>query len=178
MAHSSGDQYFTRTNREPAKAGNKTAAFKALPEIWQLIQPRRGLLALGFLLMVINRVSGLVLPASTKYLVDDIIGKRHYQWLYPLVALVLSATIVQGRSSFALDPDAVQGGTAADYRVAAASAVSNIGRLSVLTTTATKTGTMVARIMSDVEGVRNLVGTDWWTSSAACSQRSSRLRCC
>jgi subfamily B ATP-binding cassette protein MsbA len=158
LAHSSGDQYFTRTNREPAKAGNKTAAFKALPEIWQLIQPRRGLLALGFLLMVINRVSGLVLPASTKYLVDDIIGKRHYQWLYPLVALVLSATIVQGLTSFALTQTLSKAAqrliTELRRRVQ-----EHIGRLSVSYYDSNKTGTMVARIMSDVEGVRNLVGT-------------------
>ena len=88
--------------RESSKPAAKTPAFQVLPEIWQLIHPRRALLALGFGLMVINRVSGLVLPASTKYLVDDIIGKRHYQLLYPLVGLVLTATIVQGLTSFAL----------------------------------------------------------------------------
>ena len=58
-------------SRKPAK---KTEIFKALPEVWQLIRPRRALLALGLGLMVINRVSGLVLPASTKYLVDDVIS--------------------------------------------------------------------------------------------------------
>ena len=68
----------------PSKPAQKTEIFKALPEIWQLIRPRRALLALGLGLMVINRVSGLVLPASTKYLVDDVIGKRHFKLLYPL----------------------------------------------------------------------------------------------
>ena len=48
----------------------RPALRKVLPEIWILIRPRRGLLAFGFILMVINRVSGLVLPASTKFLVD------------------------------------------------------------------------------------------------------------
>ncbi len=61
----------------PAAPGKKTEIFKALPEILQLIRPRRALLSLGLALMVVNRVSGLVLPASTKYLVDDIIGKHH-----------------------------------------------------------------------------------------------------
>ena len=51
--------------------------------------------------MIINRVSGLVLPASTKYLVDDIIGKRHFKLLYPLVGVVLAATLI-GLTSFAL----------------------------------------------------------------------------
>src|SRR3954449_12309070 len=83
-------------------AGKKTAVFKALPEIIHLIRPRRGLLALGFGLMIINRVSGLVLPASTKFLIDDVIGKRHLSLLYPLVGVVLGATIIQGATSYAL----------------------------------------------------------------------------
>jgi subfamily B ATP-binding cassette protein MsbA len=53
------------TDNSP-QLNKKTPSFQALPEIWRLIRPRRGLLALGFVLMVINRVSGLVLPASTK----------------------------------------------------------------------------------------------------------------
>src|ERR1019366_852388 len=84
------------------KPAKKTEIFKALPEVWQLIRPRRALLALGLGLMVVNRVSGLVLPASTKYLVDDIIGKRHFKLLYPLVGVVLAATLIQGLTSFAL----------------------------------------------------------------------------
>ena len=80
----------------------KTPVFQAIPEILALIRPRRALLGLGLCLMVINRVSGLVLPASTKYLVDDVIGKRHLHLLYPLVGVVLSATIIQGLTSFAL----------------------------------------------------------------------------
>src|SRR5450759_3631463 len=80
----------------------KTEIFKVLPEVWQLIRPRRALLALGLGLMIVNRVSGLVLPASTKYLVDDIIGKRHFKLLYPLVGVVLAATLIQGLTSFAL----------------------------------------------------------------------------
>ena len=48
------------------------------PDIWQLVRPRRGLLVLGFVLMAVNRVSGLVLPASTRYLIDDVIGKRDH----------------------------------------------------------------------------------------------------
>src|ERR1700689_4153339 len=68
----------------------------------ELVRPRRGLLALGMVLMAINRVSGLVLPASTKYLVDDIIGKRHYNLLKPLVLAVVGATLIQGITSFGL----------------------------------------------------------------------------
>src|SRR5947209_12073339 len=73
-----------------------------LPEIWALMKPRRGILALGFVLMVINRLCGLVLPASTKFLIDDVFGKRHYSILTPLVFAVLSATVIQGVTTFSL----------------------------------------------------------------------------
>ena len=87
------------TQKMPGKA---TEALRALPEVWQLIRPRRGLLAIGFVLMVINRVSGLVLPASTKVLVDNVIGK-HQTWMLPwLVGVVLAATLVQGLTSFTI----------------------------------------------------------------------------
>src|SRR2546425_6345619 len=66
-------------------AAKAKQAWKSLPDVWALIKPRRGILALGFVLMGINRVSGLVLPATTKYLVDDVIGKRHIQLLTPIV---------------------------------------------------------------------------------------------
>jgi len=142
----------------PTKPAQKTEIFKALPEIWQLIQPRRGLLAVGFLLMVINRVSGLVLPASTKYLVDDVITKRQFGLLYPLVGIVLAATLVQGITSFAL----TQTLSKAAQRLIAElrrRVQEHVGRLSVSYYDANKTGMLVSRIMSDVEGVRNLIGT-------------------
>ena len=143
----------------PTKAAKpKTPVFKALPEIWSLIRPRRALLALGFGLMVINRVSGLVLPASTKYLVDDVIGKRHLHLLYPLVGIVLLATIIQGLTSFAL----TQTLSKAAQRLIAElrrRVQEHVGRLSVSYYDANKTGMLVSRIMSDVEGVRNLIGT-------------------
>ncbi len=143
----------------PAVTGGKKPELrKVLPEIWRLMKPRRGLLALGFLLMVINRLSGLVLPASTKYLVDDVIGKRHLQLLYPLVGVVLGATLVQGLTSFAL----TQTLSKAAQRLIAElrrEVQEHVGRLPVSYYDANKTGTLVARIMSDVEGVRNLLGT-------------------
>ena len=67
----------------------------------ELIRPRRGVLALGFLLMAISRPCGLVLPASTKYLIDDVIGKKQVHLLLPLVLAVLAATVIQGITSFA-----------------------------------------------------------------------------
>ncbi|MGO9302311.1 MAG: ABC transporter ATP-binding protein, partial [Candidatus Korobacteraceae bacterium] len=142
----------------PSTPGKKTEIFKALPEIWELIRPRRVLLALGLLLMVINRVSGLVLPASTKYLVDDVIGKRHFRLLYPLVGVVLVATLIQGITSFALTQTLSK---AAQKLIAELRrrVQEHVGRLSVSYYDANKTGMLVSRIMSDVEGVRNLLGT-------------------
>ena len=142
----------------PSKPAKKTEIFKALPEIWQLIHPRRALMLLGFGLMIINRVSGLILPYSTKYLIDDVIGKRHFQLLYPLVGIVLLATLVQGLTSFALTQTLSKAAqkliTELRRRVQ-----EHVGRLSVSYYDANKTGVLVSRIMSDVEGVRNLIGT-------------------
>src|ERR1700692_2433799 len=56
-----------------------------LPEVWALLRPRRGLLALGLVLMAINRVSGLMLPASQKYLFDNVFAKHQTKLLMPLV---------------------------------------------------------------------------------------------
>ena len=142
----------------PSTPGKKTEIFKALPEILQLIRPRRVLLGLGLVLMVINRVSGLVLPASTKYLVDDVIGKRHFKLLYPLVGVVLLATLIQGLTSFALTQTLSK---AAQKLIAELRrrVQEHVGRLSVSYYDANKTGMLVSRIMSDVEGVRNLLGT-------------------
>src|ERR1700747_3522735 len=69
--------------------------WKILPDVWALIRPRRGLLLMGFLLMAVNRVAGLILPASTKYWVDNVVGKRQIQLLTPIVLIVLLATVVQ-----------------------------------------------------------------------------------
>jgi len=122
------------------------------------MRPRRGLLALSFLLMVVNRVSGLVLPYSTKFLIDNVIAKHHVELLRRLVLLVLSATIIQGITSFAL----TQLLSKAAQRLIAElrqKVQVHISRLPVAFYDANKTGALVSRIMSDVEGVRNLLGT-------------------
>jgi subfamily B ATP-binding cassette protein MsbA len=146
------------TATESKKPAKKTPVFQALPEIWQLIRPRRGLLALGLVLMVINRVSGLVLPYSTKYLVDNVITKRQMSLLPIIVGVVLTATLIQGLTSFTLTQTLSK---AAQKLIAELrrTVQEHIGRLSVSYYDSNKTGTMVSRIMSDVEGVRNLVGT-------------------
>ena len=139
-------------------AAKAKQAWKSLPDVWALIKPRRGILALGFVLMGINRVSGLVLPATTKYLVDDVIGKRHIQLLTPIVLIVMAATVVQGLTSFTLtqllSKSAQRMISELRLKVQA-----HIGRLPVSFYDANKTGVLISRIMSDVEGVRNLIGT-------------------
>ncbi len=136
----------------------KKNAWKNLPDVWALIKPRRGLLAIGFVLMAVNRVAGLVLPASTKYFVDNVISKREVQLLTPIVLAVLAATLLQGLTSFTLtqllSKSAQKMITELRRQVQA-----HIGRLSVSFYDANKTGVLVSRIMSDVEGVRNLIGT-------------------
>jgi ABC-type multidrug transport system fused ATPase/permease subunit len=144
--------------KAPAKSEKRKNAWKSLPDVIALIKPRRGLLALGFVLMAINRVSGLVLPVSTKYLIDNVIGKRQIQLLTPLVLAVLGATVIQGLTSFTLtqllSKSAQKMITDLRRQVQA-----HIGRLPVSFYDANKTGVLVSRIMSDVEGVRNLIGT-------------------
>jgi subfamily B ATP-binding cassette protein MsbA len=129
-----------------------------LPDIWALVEPRRGVLLVGFVLMAINRVCGLALPASTKFLIDNIIGKRQTQMLVPLVSAVVAATLIQGITSFSL----TQLLSKAAQRLIAElrrKVQSHIGRLPVTYYDANKSGAMVSRIMSDVEGIRNLIGT-------------------
>src|SRR5689334_25197756 len=74
----------------------------AIPELWSLIRPRKGLMGVGLLLMAVNRVAGLVLPASTKFLVDDVILKKHTWRLHQILVAVIAATIIQGVTSFSL----------------------------------------------------------------------------
>jgi ABC-type multidrug transport system fused ATPase/permease subunit len=129
-----------------------------LPEVWKLMRPRRGLLALGFALMVINRVAALVLPYSTKFLIDTVIVKHHMDKLEPLVLVVLGATLVQGVTSFSLTQSLSKAAqrliTELRQQVQA-----HISRLPVAFYDVNKTGALVSRIMTDVEGVRNLLGT-------------------
>ena len=141
---------------KPKKSAAET--WKALPEIFALLKPRKGLLLLGLALMAINRVAGLALPFSPKYFFDDVIAKHQTQKLLPLVLIVVGATIVQGITSFSLtqllSKSAQRMITDMRKRIQA-----HIGRLPITYYDSHKTGELVSRIMSDVEGIRNLIGT-------------------
>jgi len=145
-----------------AKEAAKTPKMERLkavwPEVWKLMRPRRGLLALGFVLMVINKVAGFVLPYSSKFLIDNVVTKGQTGLLRPLVFSVLTATLVQGVTSFSLTQLLSKAAQRliADLRE---QVQAHISRLPVAFYDANKTGALVSRIMSDVEGVRNLLGT-------------------
>jgi len=130
----------------------------AWTEARSLVWARRGRLTIGLGLMLINRLAGLVLPGTSKFLVDDVIGKGRHEWLVPLAVAGGAATIVQSATSFALSQ--VLG-------VAAQRAITemrrdvqrHVARLPVRYFDATQTGVLISRVMTDAEGIRNLVGT-------------------
>jgi ABC-type multidrug transport system fused ATPase/permease subunit len=128
------------------------------PEVWKLMQPRRGLLALGFVLMVCNKLAGFVLPYSSKFLIDNVVTRHQTGLLRPLVFAVLTATLVQGITSFSLTQLLSKAAQRliADLRQ---QVQAHVSRLPVTYYDGNKTGALVSRIMSDVEGVRNLLGT-------------------
>jgi ABC-type multidrug transport system fused ATPase/permease subunit len=129
-----------------------------LPEIWALMKPRRGLLLAGAALMVVNRVCGLALPISSKFLIDNVMRKGQIRLLTPIVLGIVFATMIQGITSFALTQLLSKAGQRLIYEMRVR-IQEHVGRLSVGFYDANKTGTLVSRIMSDVEGVRNLIGT-------------------
>jgi subfamily B ATP-binding cassette protein MsbA len=133
---------------------------KLWPQIWSLVEPRKWLLLSGLGLMVINRVAGLVLPFTSKPLLDKVLNQAHPRpdLLPRIIALVFSAMLVQAITSFSLTQLLSKAGQRliAELR---RQVQRHVGLLSVSYYDENRTGTLVARIMSDVEGVRNLVGT-------------------
>jgi ABC-type multidrug transport system fused ATPase/permease subunit len=135
---------------------------RPLPGAWRearalLWQYRRGL-GIGFGLMLVNRLAGFVLPGSTKFLVDDVVGEGRAELLLPLVIAVGVATLVQATSTYAI---------AQVVRVAAQGAIMDmrrrvqerVTRLPIRFFDGTRSGVLISRIMTDAEGIRNLIGT-------------------
>jgi subfamily B ATP-binding cassette protein MsbA len=123
-----------------------------------MVKPRRGILSLGLVLIAIRSSAGFVLPGSTRYLIDNVILKHQNGLLVPLTLAVVGATIVQGITSFSLTQLlSIEGQKLiAELR---RKVQAHIGGLPITYFDANKTGQLVSRIMSDVEGMRNLVGT-------------------
>lgn len=131
---------------------------RAWAEARALIWAHRKSLGLGLLIMLVNRLSGLVLPGSSKFLIDEIIGNRRADMLIPLAAIAVAATVVQAVSGFALSQIvsiAAQRAIAELRRQVQA----HVLRLPASYFAGTKTGVLISRVMTDAEGIRNLVGT-------------------
>jgi len=143
---------------DAAKA--KPSLKKIWPQVWGLVKPRMGLLIAGLCLMVVNRVAGLVLPYTAKPLLDKVLSPQlaHPEWLPRIIAVVFGAMVVQAITSYSLTQLLSKAGQRliAEMR---RQVQRHVGLLSVAYYDENRTGTLVARIMTDVEGVRNLVGT-------------------
>jgi subfamily B ATP-binding cassette protein MsbA len=131
---------------------------RAWRETRALMAQHKRSLAVGFSLMLVNRVAGLVLPASSKYLIDDVIGKQRADLLLPLALAALAATVIQAITGFALSQVVSIAAQRAITEMRKAVQI-HVLRLPISYFDSTKTGILISRIMTDAEGVRNLVGT-------------------
>ena len=133
-----------------------------LDEAWReaktLIWARRGRIGAGLALMLVSRVAGLVLPATSKLLIDDVIGKRNAELLPWLAGAALAATIIQSVTSFSLSQilGVAAHGTITTLRK---NIEQHVLRLPIAYFDSTKSGILISRIMTDAEGIRNIVGT-------------------
>jgi ABC-type multidrug transport system fused ATPase/permease subunit len=156
------------SSREGRRAGRRGSSDegkkKPLPfsvivrDARELVVARRGRLAVGLALLLVNRMAGLVLPGTTKFLLDEVIGKGHRELLGKLVLAAGGATLLQAVTSFALSQllgkAAQRSITEMRRRVQR-----HVGRLSISYFDQTKVGALLSRVMTDAEGIRNLVGT-------------------
>ncbi len=142
----------------PADTKKKVSAGAAWREARLLIHQHRSRLATGLALMLVSRLAGLVLPSSAKYVIDDVIGQNRHDLLLPIALIAGAATLVQAVASFGLSQllgvAAQRAITDMRRRVQA-----HVMRLPVRYFDSTQTGVLVARIMNDAEGLRNLVGS-------------------
>jgi ABC-type multidrug transport system fused ATPase/permease subunit len=140
------------------KTGPSEPLWKALPDAWRMLRPPLWLILSGFALMIVNRIAGLVLPFMTKSFVDGVLVQGRGSLLTSIVITVLGATLVGALTTYAL----AQLISKAAQRMIATLRIkvqAHVGRLSVSFFDSSKTGQLVSRIMNDVEGVRNLIGT-------------------
>ena len=142
----------------PPDPSKKINYGRAWAEARRLIWRHRRSLGIGLAVMLVNRLTGLVLPASSKYLIDDVLGKHRGDLLVPLAAAAAVAVIVQAVTSYALSQIVSVAAQRAisDMRT---EVQSHVLHLPVSYFDSTKTGVLISRIMTDAEGVRNLVGT-------------------
>jgi ABC-type multidrug transport system fused ATPase/permease subunit len=132
------------------------------PSAWReargIMWRHRRYVGIGFAVMLVNRLAGLVLPATSKFLIDDVVGKREAHLLVPLALAAAAATLLQAGTSFALSQ--ILGVTAQRAITEMRREVeTHVLRLPVRYFDSTKSGVLISRIMTDAEGIRNLVGT-------------------
>lgn len=132
-----------------------------MSRVWSILRPYRGMLLIGLALIIINRACVLVIPVSTYFLIHNVIGEttgKHDPRMLPwIVVAVLGATAIQALAAFTV----TQLLSKAAWRIITDLRIQvqkHIGKLPVAYYDANRTGTLVSRIMTDVEGVRNLVG--------------------
>lgn len=140
------------------KSRPKPPLKKVMPEVWALMKPRKWLIIGSFFLMILNRACSFVLPLSSQPFINDVMRKGKMNELPKIITAVAVAVFVQAITSYALTQLLSTEGQRliSELRM---KVQAHIGRLPVAFYDENRTGTLVARIMSDVEGVRNLVGT-------------------
>jgi len=123
-----------------------------------LVASHRKRLTLGLIMLMVNRLSGLVLPASSKILIDNVIGQQRGELLWPLAIAGGLATLVQAGTRYSLS---ITLGVAAQKAIndLRATVQAHVSRLPISRFDATQTGVLISRVMTDAEGIRNLVGT-------------------
>ena len=124
----------------------------------EIIWPRKKLIAVGLGLILLNRLSGLVLPWVSRYLIDGVLGDGDPQVFYMLLGAVSVAVTIQAATSYSLT---MLLSVEAQHLIAnlRSQVQEHVLQLPVKVFDNTKSGELVSRIMDDVEGVRNLVGT-------------------
>ena len=124
---------------------------------WLIWRYRRRL-AVGLVLILVSRLSGLVLPAMSRYIIDDVIPNGRGDQLFRLAGLGLAATVIQAATSFGLSQLL---GVAAQRAITEMrkQVMAHVTRLPIRYFDSTQTGVLISRIMTDAEGIRNLVGT-------------------
>ncbi len=144
-----------RSVEETKKRGISLSAWRDARAIMWRYRKR---LAIGLGVMIVNRLAGLVLPGSSKFLIDDVIGAGRSELLLPLAAAVGAATLVQAGSSFALGQIL---GVAAQRAITEMrkTVQTHVTQLPTSYFDNTKSGVLISRIMTDADGIRNLVGT-------------------
>lgn len=148
-------QHFKETTKKKEKSQPKVTMLQAFKTI---IWPRRNLVFIGLILIVLRSLSGLVLPWQSKVLLDEVVPNKDLSQLYTLIAIVITAITVQALTSFLLTRIlSVQ----AQYLISElrSKVQKKVLSLPISFFDNTKSGALVSRIMTDVEGVRNLIGT-------------------